>query len=105
MRAQQTLPSAAWCFSFLLGQASTLMGIMLSLGWMFAFAVVLPRASVWTTAPRVLLPIGPPLIGLALGAAALTIACLGRAPVARYAVAGLVFNAVPLVLALVLLML
>jgi uncharacterized protein YacL len=72
---------------------------------LFAFAVVLPRAHGWATAQRVMLPIVPPLIGLALGAVALWIARWSQEPIARYAVAGLIFNAIPLVLALLLTML
>ena len=102
MRTNRLLPSAAWCLSFFLGQASAVLGFMLALGWLFAFAAVLPRANGWMTAPRVRLPIEPPLNGLALGAVALGIARWTREPIARYAVAGLIFNAIPLALALLL---
>ncbi len=71
---------------------------------MFAFAVLMPPKVVyWTTAPRAILPVEPPLIGLILGALGLWLARWSRGPVAGYAIAGLLFNAVPLVLALVLL--
>ena len=96
------LNRAAWSLSFLLGQASVLLGVMLALGWMFAFALVLPKAHGWGTAPASMLPIEPPLIGLALGVVALWLAQWSHEPIARYAVAGMIFNAIPLALALLL---
>lgn len=106
MRTDGVLSRTAWFFSLVLGQASTLVGLMLALGWAFAFVVIVPsRAVGWGAGPQATLPIEPPLFGLALGVLALLVAKLGRQPIARYAVAGLVLNALPLVLTLVLLVL
>jgi len=81
-----------------------LMGVMVALGWMFAFVLIVPQKSVgWAAGPQTLLPVEPPLIGMALGALGLALAVRYRQPVARYSVAGLLVNAVPLVLAIVLL--
>jgi hypothetical protein len=97
---------SAWCLSLLLGQASTLLGVMITLGWTLAIAFVLPpRVTGWSAGPRSLLPIEPPLIGLAIAAVALWISRWSREPISRYALAGLVFNAVPLALALASIML
>jgi hypothetical protein len=46
------------------------------------------------------LPIGPPLIGLALGAVGLLAARWSHEPVARFSVMGLLFSALSLVLAI-----
>jgi hypothetical protein len=95
---------AAWGLSLLLGQVSTLLGVMLTLGYLFAFALVLPnKAAHWSSGPRGSLYIEPPLIGLALGSLGLLIARCGRVHVARFSVAGLILNALPLALALFLL--
>jgi hypothetical protein len=102
MRTNRLMNRAAWSLSLLLGQASVLLGLMLALAWMFAFAMVLPKVNGWSAAPRSMLPIEPPLIGLALGAAALWVARWSNEPIARYAVAGMIFNAIPLGLALLL---
>jgi hypothetical protein len=102
MRTNRFATSAAWYLSFLLGQASVLLGLMLAVGWMFAFALILPKGNGWGTAPHAMLPIEPPLIGLALGAVGLWLARWSREPIARYAVAGLIFNAIPLALVLLL---
>jgi hypothetical protein len=104
VRTDGVLSRAAWFFSLVLGQASTLVGLMLALGWAFAFALIATSKSAsWGTGPQATLPIEPPLFGLALGVLGLLVARMGRQPVARYAVAGLVLNALPLVLTLVLL--
>jgi hypothetical protein len=102
MRTNRLLNQAAWSLSLLLGQASVLLGLMLAMGWMLAFAVVLPKANGWSAAPGSMLPIEPPLIGLALGAAALWVARWSNEPIARYGVAGMIFNAIPLGLVLLL---
>ncbi len=95
---------AAWGLSLLLGQVSALLGVMLTLGYLFAFALVLPnKAAHWSSGPRGSLYIDPPLIGLALAALGLLIARWGRVRVARFSVAGLILNALPLALALFLL--
>jgi len=95
----------AWGFSFLLGQASALLGLAVAIGWLFAFALIMsPKGMMWTTHPGLTLPMEPPLIGLLLGAFGLLLARWSRQPVARYSVAGLIFNAVPLVLAIIILL-
>src|SRR5512133_1869121 len=84
---------AAWGLSLLLGQVSALLGVMLTLGYLFAFALVLPnKAAHWSSGPRGSFYIEPPLIGLALGALGLLIARWGRVRVARFSVAGLILN-------------
>ena len=93
----------AWGLSLLLGQVSALLGVTLTLGYLFAFALLLPnKAAHWSSGPRGSLSIEPPLIGLCrrLG---LLIARCGRVRVARFSVAGLILNALPLALALFLL--
>jgi hypothetical protein len=78
----------------------------MALGWAFAFVLIVPQKSVgWAAGPSSQLPIEPPLIGLALGAAGLFLALRYRQPVARFSVAGLLINLVPLILAVALLLL
>src|SRR6185503_16351582 len=104
MRTERLVPKTAWFVSLLLGHASVLLGLMLALGWAFAFVLIVPQKSVsWAAGPQSLLPVEPPLIGLALGSVGLALALKYRQPVARFSVAGLVLNAVPLFLAVVLL--
>jgi len=106
MRTERLVPNTAWFVSLLLGQASVLLGLMVALGWAFAFVLIVPQKSAgWAAGPHSLLPIEPPLIGLALGAAGLWLAHRFRQPVARFSVAGLIINTVPLILAIVLLVL
>ncbi|WP_406695550.1 hypothetical protein V5E97_31505 [Singulisphaera sp. Ch08] len=103
MRTDRLIPKAAWLFSLLLGQASLLLGLMVALGWAFAFALLIPQKGAgWVIGSHASLPIEPPLIGLALGGLGLLLAPCGHQPVARYSVAGLILNTVPLVLALIL---
>jgi hypothetical protein len=84
----------------LLGQASLLFGIMLALVWTLAFALLMPtKAGAWMTGHGIGLPIGPPLIGLAIGTLGLLVARWSREPIARYSVAGMLFNALSLALA------
>lgn len=101
MRAERLLPNTVWFLALLLGQASLLLGLMIALGWAFAFVLIFPKGASGHGA----LPIEPPLIGLALGAIGLALARCSSEPIARYSVAGLILNAVPLILALVLLFL
>jgi len=104
MRHDRLIPKTAFFFSLVLGQASLLLGLMLALGWAFAFVLIVPqKAGGWGTAAHAGLPFEPPLIGLALGCLGFLIARYSRQPVARYSVAGLIFNTVPLVLAILLL--
>ena len=84
MRANRLLTNTSWGLSFLLGQASVLLGLMLTLGWSFAFAVILEQK----TGPRPLLPVGPPIIGLAMGVVGLVIAHRAHPAIAKYAIAG-----------------
>lgn len=98
MRANRLLTNTTWGLSFLLGQASMLLGLMLTLGWTFAFAVILEQKS----GPPLFLPIVPPVIGLAMGGAGLKLAQGTQPSIAKYSVAGLVFNALPLALAIAL---
>ncbi|SIO60353.1 hypothetical protein SAMN05444166_6362 [Singulisphaera sp. GP187] len=105
MRTERLIPKTAWFFSLLLGQASVLLGLMVALGWAFAFALLIPQHGAgWVAGTRASLPFEPPLIGLALGGLGLLLAPCGHQPVARYSVAGLILNTVPLVLALILLL-
>jgi hypothetical protein len=64
--------------------------------------MILPKVNGWAAAPQSMLPVEPPLIGLAIGAVALWLSQWSREPIARYAVAGIIFNAIPLALALLL---
>ncbi len=104
MRTDRLIPKTAFFCSLVLGHASVLLGLMLALGWAFAFVLIVPqRASHWATAPHVGLPVEPPLIGLGLGCLGLLVARYFHQPVARFSVAGLILNAVPLALAVLLL--
>jgi hypothetical protein len=98
MRTNRLLTSTTWGLAFLLGQASVLLGLMLTLGWSFAFALILVQKA----GPTQLLPVVPPLIGLGLGAAGCLMGRGAHPPVAKYGIAGLAFNAVPLALAVLL---
>lgn len=99
MRSDRMIPKAVFFCSLLLGQASVLLGLMLALGWAFAFALlVTEKTGGWSAA----LPVEPPLIGLALGCVGLALARWFHQPVARFSVAGLILNAVPLLLAVLL---
>jgi hypothetical protein len=75
---------------------------MVGLGWTFAFVVIFPQQR---AAAHGALPIEPPLIGLALGAVGLLLSRFCQEPIARFSVAGLIANTVPLILALLLLFL
>ena len=100
MRENRFVSITAWWLALLLGQASLVFGIMVALGWALAFALILPhRASVLSTGPQLGLPVGPPLIGLAIGALGLMISRWSRQPIARFSIAGMAFNALSLALA------
>jgi hypothetical protein len=104
MRTERLIPKTAWFFSLLLGQASVLLGLMVALGWAFAFALLVPQHGAgWVVGSHASLPFEPPLVGLALGGLGLLFAQCGHQPVARFAVVGLLLNTVALVLALILL--
>jgi hypothetical protein len=93
------LNNTAWCLSLLLGQASALLGLMITLGWVLAFALVIPpRGMPWGVGPRLLLPITPPLVGFAVGLSGLFLARWSHEPVARFPIAGMLLNAFALVL-------
>ena len=102
MRTHRILKQAAWWLALLLGQSSLLFGMMIALAWTLTFALFLPtKANAWMTGQGIGLPIEPPLIGLAIGALGLLMARWSREPVARYSVAGMLFNALSLALAIV----
>lgn len=88
----------AWGLSFLLGRASVLLGVMVALAWSCAFAVIVAQHH----GSRMALPVEPPLIGLGLGLAGWLIGESARQRVGRYALAGVLFNALALGLAAVL---
>src|SRR3954447_4039399 len=93
MRENRLVSLTAWWLALLLGQASLLFGIMVALGWCFAFALILPQRGTPLTAGQALgLPTEPPLIGLAIGALGLIVARWSHQPVARFSVAGMIFN-------------
>jgi hypothetical protein len=102
MRGQNRfLANAAWGLALLLGHASMLLGMMVALAWMLAFAILLPqKGNGWMDGQPLSLPIEPPLIGLGIGAMGLLVARWSREPVARFSIAGLVFNALSLALAI-----
>ena len=95
MRIQTMWNRTAWGLSFVLGRASVLLGVVIALGWSCAFAVI----AVQHAGPRLLLPVEPPLMGLLLGLAGWLIARSARQPIGRYALAGVLVNALPLILA------
>jgi hypothetical protein len=104
MRAMNPMKNVAWGLSFLLGQASAWMGIVIFLGWSFIFALVLPqKGNGWAVGPHLILPLWPPIIGLTLGGLGLLLGLESSPPVVRFSVAGLIFNAIALALALLLL--
>src|SRR5262249_39400525 len=102
MRGQNRfLSSAAWWVSLVLGHASLLLGMMVALAWTLAFAILLPqKGNGWMNGHALGLPIEPPLIGLGIGAVGLLVARWSRQPVARFSIAGLIFNALSLALAI-----
>jgi hypothetical protein len=101
MRENRLVSRAAWGLALLFGHASLLFGMMVALGWTLAFALILsPHRGAWTDGTHPSLLIHPPLIGLAIGAIGLILARWSGEPVARYSVAGLIFNALSLALAL-----
>lgn len=103
MRMERIAHQSAWWFALLLGQASAILGLMIGLGWTLAFGLILSsRLGVGTAGVSYTLPFGPPLIGMAIGALALMIARWSCEPISRFAIAGLVFNAIPLALAIAL---
>ncbi len=105
VRSERWRDQTGWYVSLLLGQASALLGLMIMLGWMLAFVLVVPQKAVgWAAGPRLMLPFEPPLIGLMLGALGLAAARLTHQPIARFSIAGLVFNAIPLALAVALIL-
>jgi hypothetical protein len=104
MNAMNLRKNTAWGLSFVLGQASAWMGIVVALVWGLTFAIVLPqRGNGWAVGPHLALPLWPPLIGLTLGGFGLLLGLESDRPVVRFSVAGLVFNAIALALALLLL--
>src|SRR5690242_10524687 len=100
MREHRLLSRAAWWVALLLGQTSLLFGMMVALGWTLAFAVFVPtKANAWMSGQGVGLPLEPPLIGLAIGALGLLAARWSREPIAGFSIAGIIFSALSLVLA------
>ena len=85
-----------------LGMTSALLGTTLALTWGFAFVIIVAGLESGV-APGMRLPMEPPLIGLALGGLGWLIARWSRQPVACPSIAGLIANAVPLILAILLL--
>jgi len=103
MTTERLISRTSWCLSLILGQASVLLGLMLMLGWLFALALIVPARGVgWASRPGFVLPIEPSLLGLGAGALALWMARRGWRFVSRFAIAGVVLNTMPLVLALIL---
>jgi hypothetical protein len=101
MRDNRLISRAAWWVSLLLGQASLLFGLMIALGWTLAFALILPqKGNGWMGGGGFGLPVEPPLIGLAIGAIGLLVSRFSREPIARFSIAGLIFNALSLALAI-----
>jgi hypothetical protein len=87
-----------------LGMASALLGSSLALMWGLAFVVITAGIEFGHPASAPLqLPVEPPLVGLALGGLGWLIARWSRQPVASPSIAGVITNAVPLVLAVLLL--
>ncbi|HEX8199224.1 MAG TPA: hypothetical protein VF590_01960 [Isosphaeraceae bacterium] len=88
-----------------LGMASVLLGSALALMWGLAFVVIAAHLEYVGASggPPLRLPVELPLVGLALGALGWLIAWGSRQPVACPAIAGVIANAVPLVLAVLLL--
>ncbi len=95
MRMNTLWTKTAWGLSFLLGQASLLMGLAIAVTWGFAFALI----AVQKNGPYATLPVEPPLIGLLLGVFGWSIAHATHQRIGRYAVAGMLINAFPLILA------
>ncbi len=101
MREHRISTRVAWSLALMLGYTSLLFGMMVALGWTVGFALAVPsKAHAWMTGQGRALPIEPPLIGLGLGAVGRLVARLAREPVARFAVAGMVFSGLALVLAM-----
>jgi len=92
------------CAARVLGQVSLWMGTLFAISWSVLFAMM--ARHLWAfrgSSAGLWLPFEPPLIGLALAVLGLTVAPLGRQPIAVSAVAGFVLNGLALTLALALL--
>lgn len=98
MRIHSMWDRTAWGLSFVLGRASVLLGVFIALAWTCAFVAIVARSS----GPQLVLPVEPPLLGLLLGLAGWLVARAARQPLGGYALVGVLFNALPLVLAVLL---
>jgi len=92
-----------WCLALVLGQASALWGMMITLGWAIGFVLIISSKGRMESMMQLRLSTVPPLIGLTVAGLALIVAQKSRTSISQYAMAGLVFNAIGLALALVLL--
>jgi hypothetical protein len=101
MRVQRISSQIVWMLALLLGHTALIFGMVLALSWTLAFALIVPtKANAWMTGRGLALPIEPPLIGLGLALIGLLAARWSHEPVARFSVAGLIFSALSLTLAL-----
>ncbi len=102
MRMERMLNKTVWGAALVLGQASALWGLAVALGWAIGFALIISAKGDVSAEIPFHLSAQPPLIGLGLAALGLLLAQKSRIDVWYYAVAGLILNAIPLALALVL---
>ncbi|WP_422926333.1 hypothetical protein [Singulisphaera sp. PoT] len=101
MRMERLIDRTAWGVALFLGQVSVLWGVMISLGWAFGFVLLVSSKSEASALHPMHLSVAPPLMGLAAAGLALLIAQKSRSAVWHFALAGIVFNTIALILALV----
>lgn len=111
MNRNQAMATPSGCASYMLGQASAMFGILLSLMWGFAFVLILARLEYsqahtnglgGSGIESITLPVEPALFGLALGGLGLLIARWKGYTTPLPVLIGLVANCLPLAMAVTL---
>ncbi|CAN5893717.1 hypothetical protein BH23PLA1_BH23PLA1_09560 [soil metagenome] len=110
MNRQQAMTTPSGCASYILGQASAMLGVLISLIWGFVFVLVLAHVEyshahslgVGAKIESITLPIELALFGLALGGLGLLIARWKGYTAPVPVLIGLVSNCIPLALAVAL---
>ncbi len=111
MNRNQAMTTPSGCVSYMLGQASAMFGVLLSLMWGFVFVLILARVEYsqahtsgigGSGIESFTLPIEPALFGLALGGLGLLIARWKGYTTPLPVLIGLVSNCLPMALAVAL---
>lgn len=104
MRGAVRISTGLVCVAHAAGQAGLWMGAVLATVWTVVFALVARHVGAFQAPdPGILLPLEPPIVGLALATIGLFAARLGHRPGTAPALAGLLLNTEAFVLALALL--